>query len=66
MKSLFLIGILILLNAFIKKEYVKKYYANGTLMEEGWLVNDKKNNYSFYYFETGIKKEKVIIAIAKK
>ena len=27
------------------------------MKEEGWLVNDKKSDYWFYYFETGDKKE---------
>ena len=57
MKSLFLIGLFILLTSFIEKEYVKKYYSNGKMKEEGWLVNDKKSDYWFYYFETGDKKE---------
>ena len=26
-------------------------------MEEGWIIDGKKNNYWFYYFETGLKKE---------
>ena len=57
MKRLLLFLLFILLTAFTEKEYVKKYYSNGKLMEEGWIVNDKKSDYWFYYFETGIKKE---------
>ena len=57
MKSLFVIGLFIMLTPLIEKEYVKKYYSNGKIMAEGWLVNDKKSDYWFYYFETGNKKE---------
>ena len=39
------------------KTYVKNYYPNKNLKEEGWILNDKKNDYWFYYFENGLKKE---------
>jgi antitoxin component YwqK of YwqJK toxin-antitoxin module len=39
------------------KSYVKKYYPNGKIREEGWMIKDKKSDYWFYYYENGFKKE---------
>ena len=57
MKRLLLLFLFILLTAFTEKEYVKKFYTNGKLMEEGWISNGKKSDYWLYYFENGNKKE---------
>ena len=57
MKSSLLIVLLFLCTFFSEKEYVRKFYTNGKLMEEGWIIDGKKNNYWFYYFENGAKKE---------
>ena len=39
------------------KIYIKNYYTNKNIKEEGWIINDKKTDYWFYYFENGLKKE---------
>lgn len=41
----------------LKEEYVKRYFENGKLREEGWLKDGKKNKYWFFYYENGNKKE---------
>lgn len=40
-----------------QKEYVKNYYPNKKLKEEGWIENGTKTDYWFYYYENGNKKE---------
>jgi antitoxin component YwqK of YwqJK toxin-antitoxin module len=57
MKSLLFIALFLLNSLSIEKEYIKKHHVNGQLIEEGWIINDKKSGYWFYYFENGIKKE---------
>lgn len=42
-------------NTFAQKSYVKNFYNNGNLKEEGWLVNNEKTNYWFFYNEDGSK-----------
>ena len=43
--------------AFGQKKYVKNYYDNGVLKEEGWMENNKKVAYWFFYNTNGTKKE---------
>ncbi len=38
------------------KTYVKNYYPNGIIKDEGWLINGEKNEYWFFYYENGNKK----------
>ena len=39
------------------KIYIKNYHPNKNIKEEGWVFNDKKTDYWFYYYENGLKKE---------
>ncbi len=36
-----------------EKTYSKKYYANGNMKAEGWIVDSKKNGYWKYYYRNG-------------
>lgn len=38
-----------------QKTYVKKYYPNGNLKEEGWSLNNERDAYWFFYNENGTK-----------
>ena len=41
-----------------EKTYSKKYYANGKIKAEGWIVGSKKEGYwKFYYQNSQLKKE---------
>ena len=41
-----------------QKKYIKNYYKNGILKEEGWYKNNLKNGYWKYYYKNGnIEKE---------
>jgi antitoxin component YwqK of YwqJK toxin-antitoxin module len=43
---------------FSQKTYQKTYFINGNLKQEGWVYNNKKNDYwKFYHKKGGIKKE---------
>lgn len=42
---------------FAQENYVKNYFANGKMKEEGWMLNGKKTKYWFYYYESGKIKE---------
>ena len=42
---------------FSQKSYVKNYYDNGLLKEEGWLEGNLKVDYWFFYNANGTKKE---------
>ena len=53
MKVIFIALLLIFTSNNPGNWYVKQYYENGNLMEEGWLLNDKKIAYWFYYYEKG-------------
>lgn len=44
-------------SSFAQKEYIRNYYPNGKLKEEGWISNAIKTDYWFYYYENGNKKE---------
>lgn len=57
MKQTQLLLLFILLSSFAQKEYVKSYFQNGKLKEEGWMSNGKKVNYWFFYYENGNKKQ---------
>ena len=58
MKTLFIIfNFIFLFNSVDQKTYVKEYYPNKTLKSEGWMQNNKKVDYWFFYYESGIKKE---------
>jgi antitoxin component YwqK of YwqJK toxin-antitoxin module len=36
-----------------EKTYSKKYYANGNMKSEGWMVDSKKDGYWEYYYRNG-------------
>ena len=38
---------------FSQKIYQKKYFDNGNLKEEGWILNSNKNGYWYSYFQNG-------------
>lgn len=57
MKKISLFILFLLFSSFVEKEYIKLYYKNGTIKEEGWMLNQKKTDYWFFYFENGHKKE---------
>ena len=38
-----------------EKQYVKNYFGNGKLKEEGWMTGSIKVDYWFFYFENGQK-----------
>jgi antitoxin component YwqK of YwqJK toxin-antitoxin module len=57
MKTIILFTLLFLSTSFTEKEYLKNHYPNGKIREEGWIVDGKKNEYWFYYYENGVKKE---------
>jgi antitoxin component YwqK of YwqJK toxin-antitoxin module len=57
MREIHFIFILLLFSSFTRKEYVKLYFENGNLKEEGWVFNGNKVDYWFYYYENGNKKE---------
>lgn len=40
-----------------QKIYIKKYYSNGNLKEQGWFEDNQKTDYWFFYNENGTKKE---------
>ena len=40
---------------FSQKEYVKEYYPNGNLKEEGWISENKKTDYWYFYNSDGTK-----------
>lgn len=41
-----------------QKEYVKEFYPNGNLKQEGWVLKDKKiNHWKFYYENGNLKKQ---------
>lgn len=39
------------------KLYVKDFYSNGNIKDEGWKDGEVKTDYWFYYYENGKKKE---------
>ncbi|MFV0248315.1 MAG: toxin-antitoxin system YwqK family antitoxin [Tenacibaculum sp.] len=41
-----------------QKKYVKDYYLNGNLKEEGWLDGADKTAYWIYYYKNGVLKKK--------
>ena len=57
MKGLILFLLLVLKLPHTEREYLKNYYPNGKIMEEGWLENGKKNRYWLFYFDSGLKRE---------
>lgn len=44
------------INLVEDKIYVKNYYTNGIIKEEGWLIDGQKNEYWFFYQDNGNKK----------
>lgn len=57
-KHFFLFLLLISFTAFCQKTYQKKLFKNGQIKEEGWLLNNQKNEYwKFYYKNGNLKKE---------
>lgn len=54
---LLLLNVFILSTCFGSKEYVREYYVNKKLKAEGWIENNKKVDYWFFYNENGSKKE---------
>jgi antitoxin component YwqK of YwqJK toxin-antitoxin module len=57
MKQTLFLFLCFLLTSFSEKEYVKFYFENGKMREEGWVLNGKKTAYWFYYYENGLKKQ---------
>ncbi|MFY7670445.1 toxin-antitoxin system YwqK family antitoxin [Tenacibaculum sp. MEBiC06402] len=43
---------------FAQKFYQKNYFENGKIKSEGWIENDKKENYWVFYYKNGNIKEK--------
>ncbi len=55
-KLLFLTQFLLVFSgSYGQKTYVKNYYSNGNLKEEGWSLNSEKEAYWFFYNENGKK-----------
>ena len=54
---LFFIFFLSMSFVFGQKSYVKNYYENGHLKEEGWVEGNQKVDYWFFYNANGTKKE---------
>lgn len=53
----FILIITLLFALNTEQHYVKNYYSNGKMKEEGWMNNGKKCKYWFYYYENGNKKQ---------
>ena len=55
--------LLLFLNVFFiginlgEKEYIREFYTNKKLKSEGWMQDNKKQDYWFFYSENGSKKE---------
>jgi antitoxin component YwqK of YwqJK toxin-antitoxin module len=45
-----------LLSQSADKFYNKTYHLNGNIASEGWIQDNKKIDYWFYYFDNGSKK----------
>lgn len=58
-KELRLCGLFLILSlaCFSQKKYVKEYYANGNMKQEGWLKDNKKVAYWKFYYKNGSLKE---------
>jgi antitoxin component YwqK of YwqJK toxin-antitoxin module len=54
-KQLYILFLIISLGFSNDKLYVKQYFENGKLKAEGWLNNNKKTDYWFFYHENGNK-----------
>ncbi len=39
------------------KTYVKNYFLNGKIASEGWICDNKKTDYWYFYRDNGLKKE---------
>lgn len=59
MKYSFIAFFLLISSAlFCQKKYVKNYFNNGILKEEGWLTNNQKTDFWKFYHKNGnLKKE---------
>lgn len=56
--TLILFFLLISFTTVSQKKYVKEYYKNGKIKQEGWLLVDNKIDYwKFYYKNGNLKKE---------
>ncbi|WP_130734085.1 toxin-antitoxin system YwqK family antitoxin [Flavobacterium sp. J27] len=49
--------LIVIMSAFGQKTYIKNYYDTGVLKEEGWVENNQKVDYWFFYDKNGVKKE---------
>ena len=65
-KSAFIIIFLCFISVSGPKTYVKNYYKNGKMKSEGWIQQNQKNDYWFFYNENGSKKEEGHFAENKK
>lgn len=55
-KIIYLPILLVILSSFAiltEKEYVKKYFENGSLSAEGWQIENSKSGYWIHYFQNG-------------
>lgn len=44
------------------KQYIKNYYENGTLKSEGWITNNYKTDYWYFYDKNAnIKKKDILL-----
>ena len=43
--------------SFSQKKYVKEFYNNGQIKEEGWVLNDQKIAFWKFYYKSGILKK---------
>ncbi len=39
------------------KTYIKEYFNDGGIKQEGWLISNAKTDYWFFYYENGKTKE---------
>ena len=51
-----LVSLLFFITSIEVKIYVKNFYPNGNLKEEGWFLNNEKTDYWFFYYQNGSKK----------
>ena len=56
-KSLFICLIINICSVTTDKNYCKVFYQNGQLKSEGWVRNNQKTGYWFYYNADGVKLE---------
>ena len=55
MRILRLFFLLCFVCVYSQKNYVKEYYPDNTIKQEGWLENNKRQDYWFFYSTSGLK-----------